>query len=53
MKSGQNKLEKPVVAVKVDKDLDRYINAPFAKKKLDKANEMLKKAPIPKEFLQQ
>ena len=47
MKQSKNTDKKPTV-VKVDKNLDKYLNKGLFKEKVDKANEVLRIVGIPK-----
>ena len=47
MKPASNTDKKPTV-IKVDKNLDRYLNKGFFKEKVDKANQVLKTVGLPK-----
>ncbi len=47
MKQAKNTDKKPSV-VKVDKNLDKYLNKGLFKEKVDKANEVLRTVGIPK-----
>ncbi len=46
MKQAKNK--KGVTVIKVDKSLDKYVGKGLFKEKVDKANEILKIAGVPK-----
>lgn len=47
MKQTENRDKKPTV-IKVDKNLDKYLNKGLFKDKVDKANEVLKTVGLPK-----
>jgi hypothetical protein len=47
MKQAKHTNKKPKV-IKVDKDLDKYLNKGLFKEKVDKANEVLKTVGLPK-----
>ena len=47
MKQTKNAGKKPTV-IKVDKNLDKYLNKGLFKDKVDKANEVLKTVGLPK-----
>ena len=47
MKEAKNLNKKPTV-LKVEKELDSYLNKGLFKEKTDKANEVLKKIGLPK-----
>ena len=47
MKHKNNRDKKPAV-IKVDKNLDKYLNKGLFKDKVDKANEVLKTVGLPK-----
>ena len=47
MKQEKNTHKKPTI-IKVDKNLDKYLNEGLFKEKVDKANEVLKTVGLPK-----
>jgi len=47
MKQAKNTDKKPTV-IKVDKNLDKYLNKGLFKDKVDKANQVLKTVGLPK-----
>lgn len=47
MKQTKNIDKKPVI-IKIDKNLDKYLNKGLFKDKVDKANEVLKTVGLPK-----
>lgn len=47
MKQAKNDNKKPLI-IKVDRNLDKYLNKGLFKNKVDKANEVLKTIGLPK-----
>lgn len=47
MKQAKNTDKKPTI-IKVDKNLDKYLNKGLFKEKVEKANEVLKTVGLPK-----
>ena len=47
MKQGKNSSKKPTI-IRVDKNLDKYLNKGLFKDKVEKANQVLKTIGLPK-----
>lgn len=47
----QKKINKKPTIIRVDPELDKYLESDFAKKKVEEANKIIKKYGLPKDLM--